>query len=1196
MLTSILGFELRQQFGNPVFWVVAVVFALMGFGATSSEAVQVGGGIGNTLRNAPFVIVTLLASFTSFSMLLVTIFVAGGALRDFDNRTAELFFTTPVRKRDYLLGRFAGGLVACAAVTAATAIGMLAGYFMPWVDASRIGPHSALPYLWSLGVLVLPDVLFIASLLFCLAVATRSMLATYIGVIAFFALTTVTGVLTADLDTKWIGALLDPFGVEAVSVATRYWSTSERNTLLPPLDGLLLFNRALWLGVSLALLALAYRLFRTDREGLRLWRRRPGAAVTAGGVAAPGAAQALRLPQATLQTGPGAQWRQFLHQAWFDTRGVLTGVPLLVMLAIGVFFLLIVLLFGDVMFGTQLYPTTARMVAAIQGAYGLFLIIIVTFYAGELVWRERSQRIAEVTDAFPNADWIALAAKAVALVAVVVAFLASGVLVTVVYQLVRGYTALEPGLYLGQILLAAVPFVFMALLALFLQVIANNKSVGYLLMLVYIVARAVLVILDFDDNLFRPFGAPGLPWSDMNGYGHFWIGWAWFRAYWGAFAALLLIAATLFWVRGRRERWPDRVREARRRFRGPWPVAAAAFAIAFLALGVWIHHNTHGLNEFLAGDRARDRQAEYEKAYRATKDLPQPRYTALRADVDIYPETRNVAVRGHYRLVNPHPTPIAELHLVLDRDFEVTQLDFGAHEVVKRDPRHDLTIYRLTPPMAPGEARDFHWAFRYAPRGFTNGTGPVQVVENGTFFNNSIFPLFGYQEERQLVDRNERKKRGLGEVERMAKIDDEAARGNHYLSNDADWIDFETVVSTSPDQIALAPGYLQREWTENGRRYFHYKMDAPMLPFAAWLSARWAVKKAEWEGMPIEVYYHPAHAFNVDRMIQASQKSFAYYNANFTPYQHKQFRILEFPNYQTFAQAFANTIPYSESIGFIADLRDEEAVDYVFYVTAHEAAHQWWAHQVIGADVQGSTVLSESLAQYSALMVMEKEYGPRRMRRFLKYELDSYLRMRATERREELPLALVENQQYIHYNKGSLVWYALRDAIGEQTLNAILKRFLEDKGFQQPPYTTSRELLAYLREGTDPKHHALIEDLFEKIVFFDNRVTAATARKREDGKYVVTLDLHSLKQEAAGKGEEKDMKLDDEIDVGVFARPESGKEADETVLYLRKHRFTGARTTLELVVDGLPFDAGIDPYNKLIDRVPDDNRKAVTVD
>ena len=429
----------------------------------------------------------------------------------------------------------------------------------------------------------------------------------------------------------------------------------------------------------------------------------------------------------------------------------------------------------------------------------------------------------------------------------------------------------------------------------------------------------------------------------------------------------------------------------------------------------------------------------------------------------------------------------------------------------------------------------------------------------------------------------------------MASIDDEAARANTYISNDADWIDFETTVSTAPDQIALAPGYLQKEWTENGRRYFHYVMDVPMLNFAAWLSARWEVARDDWHGMPIEVYHDPKHSWNVARMIEAAKKSFAYYNAHFTPYQHKQLRILEFPAYASFAQAFANTVPYSEAIGFVADLRDPEKIDYVFYVTAHEIAHQWWAHQVIGANVQGSTMLSESLSQYSALMVMEKEYGANRMRKFLKYELDRYLASRAGELREELPLALVENQQYIHYNKGSLVFYALRDYIGEDTLNAVLKRFLEDKGYQQPPYTTTREFLAYLRAGTDPKFHRLIEDLFEKIVFFDNRAVDVSAVKRDDGKYGVTLKLHTEKFEADGKGKETTVPLRDTIDVGIFARPQNGKEDQETVLYLAKHRFSDTETTLEIVVDEKPYDAGIDPYNKLIDRDSDDNRKRVTI-
>ncbi len=1194
MFRHIFGFELRQQFGNPVFWVVAGVFALLAFGASSSDAVQVGGAIGNINRNAPYVIVQLLSAFTLLTMLLVVIFVGGAALRDFDNRTAELFFATPMKKRDYLFGRFGGGLVIALIIMLAVAAGLLTGTFMPWIDPERLGPTSAMPYLWGLTVIILPNLFFIGALLFCLAVATRSMLVTYIGVIAFMVFNMVTGTLTADLDARWVGALLDPYGAAAMDTAARYWSITERNTLLPPLDGLLLANRALWIGIGALLLWVAYRLFRTDREGLSFRRRK---ATAVGGTSTAGATATIAVPKARLQTGFAAQWRQFLHQAKFDAKGVLRGVPLLVMLLFGLLILIINLIFADQMYGTARYATTATMASLISGAYALFLLIIVMFYAGELVFRERTARIAEVTDAYPNADWIPLASKLVALVLVVLCFYATGVVVTVANQLIRGGVSIEPGLYLSRILLDATGFVLIGVLALFFQVITNNKFIGYLLMLVYLVARGVMGFLDLDDKLYSPFSATPLPYADMNGYGHFLVGWTWFRIYWGAFAVLLFIAALLFWVRGNRSTFRERLREARRRF-GAGSLAATALALAvFIGSGFFIFHNTHRLNEYVPGDVQLDLQAEYEKKYRQYKDIPQPRISEMKVDVDIYPEGLRADVRGHYRLVNRHDTPIETLHVASPAGFSETELtlSFGEHEVELFDETLDYAIYRLATPLAPGAEMDFDFTLVLGQRGFPNGRPQTQIVHNGSFFNNFVFPAFGYSENMQITDRNERRKRDLGEVPRMASIDDEAARANTYISNDADWIKFETTVSTAPDQIALAPGYLQREWEENGRRYFHYTMDVPILNFAAWLSARWDVARGDWNGMPIEVYHDPKHAWNVQRMIEAAQKSFDYYNAHFTPYQHKQLRILEFPGYAGFAQAFPNTVPYSEDIGFVADLRDAEKIDYVFYVTAHEVAHQWWAHQVIGANVQGSTMLSESLSQYSALMVMEKEYGPHRMRKFLKYELDRYLMSRATELREELPLALVENQQYIHYQKGSLVFYALRDYIGEDTLNAVLKRFLQDKGYQEPPYTTSREFLAYLREGTDPKFHPLIEDLFEKIVFFDNRAVDATAVKRDDGKYAVTLKLHAAKFEADGRGKETDAPLRDAIDVGIFARPKGGKEDDETVLYLAKHPFSDTETTLEIVVDGEPYDAGIDPYNKLIDRDSNDNRRRVTV-
>ena len=186
-----------------------------------------------------------------------------------------------------------------------------------------------------------------------------------------------------------------------------------------------------------------------------------------------------------------------------------------------------------------------------------------------------------------------------------------------------------------------------------------------------------------------------------------------------------------------------------------------------------------------------------------------------------------------------------------------------------------------------------------------------------------------------------------------------------------------------------------------------------------------------------------------------------YCTTNFSPYQNKTVRIVEFPRYATFAQSFPASIPYSEAIGFIArvDPKSEEDINYPYYVTAHEVAHQWWAHQVIGGNVQGATLMSESLAQYTAMMVMKHEVGPEQMRRFLKYEMDRYLIGRSVERKKELPLERVENQGYIHYNKASVVFYALQDYAGEENVNRALHDYVQAVAYQDPPYTNAVELI-----------------------------------------------------------------------------------------------------------------------------------------
>ncbi len=454
--------------------------------------------------------------------------------------------------------------------------------------------------------------------------------------------------------------------------------------------------------------------------------------------------------------------------------------------------------------------------------------------------------------------------------------------------------------------------------------------------------------------------------------------------------------------------------------------------------------------------------------------------------------------------------------------------------------------------------------------------------------------MLGYEDRFELTEDRDRRKHNLGPRERMRDIDDPIGRQRNYISGDGDWVDFEATIGTDPDQIALAPGYIQREWTEGGRRYFHYKMDAPILYFYSFLSARYAVKKEVWRGadgkeVPIEIYYHPGHEYDLDAMFAAVKDGLDYYTKNFSPFQYRQFRILEFPRYATFAQSFPNTIPYSESIGFIAkvDPKDPKDIDYPYYVTAHELAHQWWAHQVIGAYVQGATMMSETLAQYSALMVMKKKFGDAKMKRFLKYELDGYLVGRGSERKKEQPLYRNENQPYIHYRKGSIAMYALQDAIGEDNVNRALASYINKVAYQEPPYTTSRELLAELRAVTPPEFQYFITDLFETITLWENRAVSATYRDKGNGRYDVTVKVAAKKLRADEEGKQTEIPMDDLVDIGVLG-------ADDAPLYLKKHRIKTGETTLTVEVIGKPLKAGIDPVIKLIDRRPDDNVVPVT--
>ena len=1186
-MLTIIQFELRRHlraFSSYVYFTLlaALAYLLMitAGGAFQSANVVLGGG--KVVLNSPYTLAEFISLLSYFGLLIISAITGKAAFQDFEFQTHSLFFTAPISKTAYLGGRFISAILALVGIFSGIAVGFAIGTAMPFIDKTRIGPNHLWAYVQPYFVSVVPNLLVMGALFFGLAALTRRILPVYMtGVILLIGYLIATSI-SAKIEEKFLAALLDPFGQIAMDRVTEYWTVSEKNARFITLQGALLWNRLLWLGVAAATFAFTFVKFKFVYaiEGRR----------TATKETATESTPIASVPAITQSFSTGS----FLRAMWRLTRLAFTetvkNIYFAVIVLAGILFMIAASRNTGDIYGTPTYPVTYQMIELIGGSFGLFILIIITFYSGELVWRERDGRTHELIDALPLPNWVLFFPKLLALFLVQVLLMAVVMATCIAIQLAEGYTHIEPVLYLKELFgLRLIGYFLLCVLAVTIQTLVNNKYLGWFVMVLYYLASAFMPQFGFEHRLYRYASNPGYTYSDMNHFGPFLAAVFWFDAYWSVFAVLLALLASLFLVRGLATEWRWRAHSAFDRFRAPQRAVAVVCLIAFAAIGGFIFYNANVLNPYRTEKQRDLLQVRYEHDYKKYLSTPQPRITAVKFNADLYPETRSVKIRGEYQIANKTDQPVDTIVVNLPENVE-RKLTFNPPAALVSDDRPlQIAIYRMNPPLAPGASGTLNFELSYAPHGFANGQAETGVVENGTFFNNTSLPHFGYQEGLELSDDNTRRKYGLGPKQRMPDLNDAAARANTYIANDADWVAFDATLSTDADQIAIAPGELVRDWAEGSRHYFEYRTRGKVLDFSSVLSARYKVLRDRWHDVDLGIYYQPGHEYNLARMMKGMKAALDYCTTNFSPYQNNTLRIVEFPRYASFAQSFPASIPYSESIGFIArvDPNNEEDVNYPFYVTTHEVAHQWWAHQVIGANVQGSTLMSESLAQYTALMVMKHEVGADQMRRFLKYEMDRYLLGRATERKKELPLERVENQGYIHYNKASVVFYALQDYAGEENVNRALHDYVAAVAFQNPPYTISTDLIDRLRKIVPPQYGYIIPDMFESITLYENRALSATYHRIAGGKYEVTLKVESRKVKSGELGEEKEVPLADWIDIGVL-------DAKGKPLYLEKHKIERHETEFTIVVDGVPAKAGIDPFNKLVDRKPDDNVIDVT--
>ena len=1209
-LGGIFRFELAYQLRRPQTWLFLTAPVVAAFLFTRD------GALADAVRddfwiNSPSAVAGATLVSCLLWLLIAPSIAGDAAARDAETRMDPLAYTAPVSRAEYLGGRFLAALVLNALILLGATLGSVLAVYVPGIQGAAVGPFRPAAYLTAYGYIALPNAFVATAIQFSLAALGRRTRAAYLGsMLLFFAAYVVSTVVYWFVGRPDLARLIDPLGVITMTEVLPDWTPLEKRTRLLELEGPLLWNRVLWLGIAVGALAFTHQRFRFVHHVASAWwsriRRRTNAhspTPASGDVAR---TASISVPPARLSYGFATRVRQTLAVSWASFRTVTKSWGGLALLFIPLFAVLILPIEMEQL-DVPLLPRTAnvilRLTAPVTGLLTPWVIVplLILFYAGELVWRERDAGLSETVDATPVPEAVLFLGKFLGLALVLVAFVALMTAAGMLVQLRMGYHDFEIGLYLRVLFgLQLLEYLLFAVLALVVHVSVDHKHVGHLVALLLYASLVFASALGIEHNLLIFGASPAWWYTEMRGFGDSIGPWLWFKLYWAAWALLLAVVARLLWVRGREGTLKTRLVLARRRFtRSTAGIAAAAVALV-LALGGFIFYNTNVLNDYRSASQTTQRRVDYERRFRQYEKIQQPSRTAVELRVEIYPERRAVSVRGTYHLVNSGAVPIDSIHLSTNPQLAIGEISFDrpASRVVA-DENLGYRIYALTQPLLQGDSVRLSFDARFQPRGFGNSGTTRSVTANGTRLPLDQLPVVGYQRQRELTSARERRAHGLSPRPLiLPSLYDTAARYDVTWSG-VEGNTLEMVVGTSEDQIAVAPGTLRRTWMEGGRRYFHYATSAPIGSEYSVYSAKYAVREATWsdpesrsgQAVAIQIFHHPEHTATLDDMVRSVQASLDYYTRQFSPYEYSHVFLVEYGGNGIGMHADASQLSFTEGFTGWHVEDDKRALNLPFAVVAHEMAHQWWPGQLSIAFVEGAPFFSESLAWYSAMQVVRKHYGQEQLRQLLASmrQPNPFPRVR-----RGLPL-LRADDPWAMYRRGPFAMIALSEYIGETQVNTALRRMIEASRSRKgaPPLQTTLDLYRELHAVTPDSLQSLLRDLFEINTIWEFDTRKAVAEQTTAGTWRVTLEVEARKEMVDTAGIETSLPMNDLVEIGIFAPRQQG-EIERKLLYRQKHRIRSGRQTITVTVSEKPEYAGIDPYN-LLDWEEGDNIEQVKI-
>ena len=1089
-LASIVAVTLRMNLRRFTVWVFGAVFLWivyllywgpLGFGGMTSSGAKLA-------TNSEYAIAATLGFFSFFLMHFTATLTGDPVVVDVRLGTSPLLRAMPIDRGTYLLGKFLGGYASLLTIYLVFLVALILGQFLPSGENKvTLEIPRLVPYLKFAFLFMFVPTYFVGTVSFAIGSLSGSMKLVYIAVTALFVSWLLLFDLVPDEHYRWL-AWLEPSGtlwLDEYVAKSRGNNWLNRNPIVPDVPFLL--NRIALLGFGTACLGVTLAVFRgADLDAEYGGEVKPGWLGRLGSWAR-GSHRELE-DRYTNWSGSGAiprvkpaprgvrLWCSHLCSST-ATEVRLLGAERSLWIMVPVIVVLAVFTTGSAAgpFRVPIYPVSSEFAGRMVSPLLLLIGGTSIFYTGEVFHRDEASGVRSIIYSTPAANSVILGAKLLAMLALSSAMVLISYATAMATQLVLWWQLeqrvyFDPGPYLQLGLHVMLPaIVVICGLSLAVNVIARGRYVAYFLL----IALGALYVWGVSDDArslrINPLLLGHLRYSDMTGLEPFRLALTLHHAYWGSLVALALLVATWMFSRSAAREWKPR------RYLAAGYVRRRSGLLAFIVLAgvgvAWGWLELRAQETVRGSERERERTAlELERAYGAELWSPGAAYTDLDLEVDLWPDRGAVDVRGRLTLVNERESELAQLRFTVDPLFEIERLELERAAGPYTLDRGVLTV-PLEPALPPGASvrMELDWSGRINPGISENGAPRTSFVYPSASFLSSLspqlVPLPGVHPDLFLQDEQTRADHGLAPVLLEDRSGDPAVTA---FSGSNRPFDLAVRITVPAGQTAVTGGELiertpvgdPARGSDSPRTAFRYRTRHPVRSFAI-LAAPFEVRR----GGPDEVWYHGEHTYNLDTVFEALADGREFYEQHFGAYPHRQLRIVELPRVATFAQSFPSLTPYSEAVGFLTNYRDNDRfLDATYFVTAHEVAHQWWGYLVSPAASLGAQVLSESLAEYSAIALLGEKRGERARLICLRLEEERYLRRRDPDREAPLSRLALEGQA-IWYGKGGLVFHMLEQEIGRPALFGALAELVE-----RFRYT----------EGA-PMRHATVTDLLDLL-------------------------------------------------------------------------------------------------------------------